>query len=75
VVNTHPIITGKHNPTMGGKLRPAIDTHYFNQEQPHQGIGRRIPIHYDQTASSPNGNISSKAFLGGLQHGYSRLFG
>ncbi len=26
VVNTHPIITGKHDPTMSGKHRPAIDT-------------------------------------------------
>ncbi len=25
VVNTHPIITGKHDPTMSGKHRPAID--------------------------------------------------
>jgi hypothetical protein len=28
VVNTQLIITGKHNPTMSGKLRPAIDTIY-----------------------------------------------
>jgi len=26
VVNINPIITGKHNPTMSGKLRPAIDS-------------------------------------------------
>ena len=25
MVNTHPIITGKHDPTMSGKHRPAID--------------------------------------------------
>jgi site-specific recombinase XerD len=25
VVNIHPIMGGKHDPTMGGKLRPAID--------------------------------------------------
>ena len=25
VVNIYPIITGKHDPTMSGKLRPAID--------------------------------------------------
>jgi hypothetical protein len=25
VVNIHPIITGKHDPTMSGKHRPAID--------------------------------------------------
>jgi putative transposase len=48
-------------------------TNYFNQERPHQGIGQRIPIHYDQPASSPTGNISSKAFLGGLHHGYFRV--
>jgi hypothetical protein len=29
VVNTNPIITGKHNPTMSGKHRPAIDKGYF----------------------------------------------
>jgi hypothetical protein len=27
VVNIYPIITGKHNPTMSGKLRPAIDSY------------------------------------------------
>ena len=48
-------------------------THYFNQERPHQGIGQRIPDHYDRPVSSPTGNISSKAFLGGLHHGYSRV--
>jgi hypothetical protein len=26
VVNIHPIMGGIHDPTMGGKLRPAIDT-------------------------------------------------
>ena len=25
MVIIHPIMSGKHNPTMGGKLRPAID--------------------------------------------------
>ena len=48
-------------------------THYFNQERPHQGIGQRIPEHYDWPASSPTGNISSRAFLGGLHHCYSRV--
>ena len=48
-------------------------THYFNQERPHQGICQRIPDHYDRSVSSPTGNISSKAFLGGLHHGYSRV--
>ena len=28
VVNIHPIITGKHDPTMSGKHRPAIDTRW-----------------------------------------------
>ena len=37
---------------------------YFNQERPHQGIGQRIPDHYDRTTSSSTGNISSNAFLG-----------
>ena len=48
-------------------------TKYFNQERPHQGIGQRIPDHYDRPVSSPTGNISSKAFLGGLHHSYSRV--
>jgi len=30
VVNTQPIITGKHDPTMSGKHRPAIDKGYTN---------------------------------------------
>ena len=29
VVNIHPIITGKHDPTMSGKHRPAIDSRGF----------------------------------------------
>ena len=48
-------------------------TRYFNQERPHQGIGQRIPDHYDRPVSSPTGNISSKAFLGGLHYSYSRV--
>ena len=48
-------------------------TNYFNQERPHQGIGQRIPDHYDRPVSSPTGNISSRAFLGGLHHSYSRV--
>jgi hypothetical protein len=56
----------------GEKVREY--TNYFNQERPHQGISQPIRIHYDQTASSLNGNISSnKAFLGGVHHGYSRV--
>ena len=45
---------------------------YFNQEQPHQGIGQRIPDHYDQSKANPTRVITSKAFLGGLHHSYSR---
>ena len=48
-------------------------THYFNRERPHQEIGQRIPDYYNRPASSPTGNISSKAFLGGLHHSYFRL--
>jgi transposase InsO family protein len=48
-------------------------TNYFNQERPHQGIGQRIPDHYDQPASNPTGNISSRAILGGLHHHYFRI--
>jgi hypothetical protein len=29
VVNIHPIITGKHDPTMSGKHRPAIDNSHI----------------------------------------------
>ena len=46
---------------------------YFNQERPHQGIGQRIPNNHDRPVSNPTGNISSKAFLGGLHHSYSRV--
>jgi len=31
VVNISPIMTGKHDPTMGGKVRPAIDSCWFNR--------------------------------------------
>jgi putative transposase len=48
-------------------------TNYFDQERPHQGIGQRIPDHYDQPASNPTGNISSRAILGGLHHHYFRI--
>jgi transposase InsO family protein len=48
-------------------------TYSFNQERPHQGIGQRIPIHYDQPKISFTGNISSKAFLGRLHHSYFRV--
>jgi hypothetical protein len=48
-------------------------TAYFNQEQPHQRIGQRIPDQYDLSKSKPvSGRIKSKAILGGLHHSYSR---
>ena len=48
-------------------------TAYYNQERPHQGIGQRIPNHYDLLKSmSTSGRIRSKAILGGLQHSYTR---
>ena len=47
-------------------------TTYFNQERPHQGIGQHIPNFYDQTKARTIGRITSKAFLGGLHHSYSR---
>jgi putative transposase len=48
-------------------------TNYYNQERPDQGIGQRIPEHYNLPASNPTGNISSNAFLGGLHHSYFRV--
>jgi putative transposase len=48
-------------------------TNYFNQERPHQGIGQRIPDHYDLPTSNLTGNISSRAILGGLHHSYFRM--
>ena len=45
---------------------------YFNQDRPHQGIGQRIPGHYDLPISKPIGQIRSRAILGGLHHSYSR---
>jgi transposase InsO family protein len=62
------ILQGKH-------LQRVVKeyTVYFNQERPHQGIGQRIPDHYDLLKSNPTGNISSKAILGGLHHSYSRV--
>jgi putative transposase len=48
-------------------------TAYFNQERPHQGIGQRIPTFYDQPKANPTGEITSKAYLGGLYHSYSRV--
>ena len=48
-------------------------TAYFNHERPHQGIGQRIPAHYDLPKSNPTGRITSKAILGGLHHSYSRV--
>jgi len=49
-------------------------TAYFNQERPHQEIDQRVPNHYDLPKSKPvSGCITSKAILGGLHHGYSRM--
>jgi putative transposase len=46
---------------------------YFNQDRPHQGIGQRIPEHYDQPGPNPTSvGIKTKAILGGLHHCYSR---
>ena len=56
-------------------LRQVVNeyTTYFNRERPHQGIEQRIPDQVDQTRSKPtSGHITSKAFLGGLHHSYSR---
>ncbi len=39
VVNTHPIITGKHDPTMSGKHRPAIDNLVYLDEKGHNPGG------------------------------------
>jgi hypothetical protein len=48
-------------------------TAYYNRERPHQGIGQRIPNHYDLLKSKPTrGRITSKAILGGLHHSYTR---
>ncbi len=47
-------------------------TTYFNQDRPHQGIGQRMPGHYDLARSKPSGRITSRAILGGLHHSYSR---
>ena len=47
---------------------------YFNQERPHQGFEQRIPDQYELPRSKPtSGRITSKAILGGLHHGYSRV--
>jgi putative transposase len=47
-------------------------TTYFNEDRPHQGIGQRIPNHFDLPTSKPSGRIRSRAILGGLHHSYSR---
>jgi putative transposase len=46
-------------------------TVYYNQAQPHQGIGQRIPGPYDLPKST-SGGITSMAILGGLHPSYSR---
>ena len=49
-----------------------ITRHTF-QERPHQGSDQRILDHYEQQKSKPtSGQVTSKAILGGLHHGYSR---
>ena len=56
-------------------LRQVVNeyTTYFNRERPHQGIDQRIPDQYELPRSKPtSGHITSKAFLGGLHHSYSR---
>jgi len=47
-------------------------TTFFNEDRPHQGIGQRIPGHYDLPTSKPIGRIRSKPILSGLHHSYSR---
>jgi putative transposase len=48
-------------------------TAYYNQERPHQGIGQRIPNHYELLRSKPtSGRIRTRAILGGLHHSYTR---
>ena len=58
----------------GKYLKRIVDDYitYFNQEQSHQGIGQRLPDHFDLRKSNLTGGIMSKAFLVGLLHGYSR---
>jgi putative transposase len=46
---------------------------YFNQERPHQGIGKGIPDYCDLPRSKPTSRcVRSRAILGGLHHSYSR---
>ena len=47
-------------------------TTFFNEDRPHQGIGQRIPGHFDLPTSKPSGRIRSKPILSGLHHSYSR---
>ena len=47
-------------------------TTYFNEDRPHQGIGQRIPGHFELPTSKPNERIISRPVLGGLHHSYSR---
>jgi putative transposase len=47
---------------------------YFNEERPHQGIQQRIPNRPDGLPINGSGVIRSVSFLGGLHHGYSRVF-
>ncbi len=58
----------------GRHLQQVVNEYitYFNQDRPHQGIGQRIPDHYDLPRSKPTGRITSKEILGGLHHSYAR---
>jgi putative transposase len=48
-------------------------TTYYNQERPPQGIGQRIPNHFDLAKPNSTGRIISKDVDGGLHHSYSRV--
>ena len=53
MVNIHPIMSGKHNPTMAGKLRPAIDTRVWGilkNSVSHDTVDRSIPTCVGNTA-------------------------
>jgi transposase InsO family protein len=58
----------------GKDLQCVVKEHmtYFNQVQPHQGIGQHIPNFYNQPHAKTTGRITSKAILGGVHHSYSR---
>ena len=45
---------------------------YYNHSRPHQGIGQRIPVRFNQDCPSQFGRITSTPVLGGLHHSYGR---